>query len=61
MVKNLPENAGDTAYVGLIPRLGRSTGEGNDNPVLYSSLENPMDRGAWRATIHVVAKVLDTT
>ena len=44
MVKNPPANAGD---VGLIPVLGRSPGEGNDNPLQYSGLENPMDRGAW--------------
>ena len=47
VVKNLPANAGD---VGLIPELGRSLGEGNDNPLQYSCLEDPMDRGAWRAT-----------
>ena len=46
-VKNMSANEADLIDVGLIPRLGRSTGEGNDNPVLYSSLENPMDRGAW--------------
>ena len=46
-------NAGD---LGLIPRLGRSPGEGNGNPLQYSCLENPMDRGAWRATFHGVAK-----
>ena len=49
MVKNLPVNAGDT---GLIPGLGRSPGVGNDNPFQYSCLENPMDRGPWRATVH---------
>ena len=48
VVKNLPANAGDIKDMGSIPGLGRSTGEGNDNPVLYSSLENPMDRGAWQ-------------
>ena len=52
MVKNLPANAG---YVGWIPGLGRSPGEGNGNPLQYS-LENPMDRGAWRATVHGVTK-----
>ena len=46
-------NAGD---LGLIPRLGRSPGEGNGNPVLYSCLENPIDRGAWWAAVHGVAK-----
>ena len=48
MVKNLPVNAGDS---GLIPGLGRSPGEGHGNPLQYSCLENPMDRGAWRATV----------
>ena len=46
-------NAGDP---GLIPGLGRHPGEGNSNPLQYSCLENAMDRGAWRATIHGVAK-----
>ena len=46
-------NAGDP---GLIPGLGRSSGEGNGNPLQYSCLENPMDRGAWQATVHGVAK-----
>ena len=58
MVKNPPAIAGDT---GSIPESGRSPGEGNDNPVQYSCLENPMDREAWRAIIHGVAKELDTT
>ena len=47
MVKNLPASAGDIRDVGLIPGLGRSPGEGNGNPLLYSGLENPMDRGNW--------------
>ena len=51
-------NAGDE---GLIPGLGRSPGEGNGNPLHYSCLENPMDRGAWRATVHGVANELDKT
>ena len=46
-------NAGDP---GSIPGLGRSLGEGNGNPLQYSCMENPMDRGAWRATVHGVAK-----
>ena len=58
MVKNLPANAGD---IGLIPVSGRSPGEGNDNPLQYSCLGNPMDRGAWRAMVHGVAKESDTT
>ena len=46
-------NVGDP---GLIPGLGRSPGEGNGNPLQYSCLENPMDRGAWLGTVHGVAK-----
>ena len=56
VVKNLPANSGDIKDVGSIPGLGRSPGEGNGNPLQYSCLENPMDRGAWRAGIHGVAK-----
>ena len=52
-------NAGDAGGVGLIPGLGGSPGEGNGNPLQYSCLENPMDGGAWRATVHGV-KELDT-
>ena len=48
MIKNPPANEGD---MGLIPGLGRSLGEGNDNPLQYSYLENPMNRGAWCATV----------
>ena len=48
-VKNLPANAGEP---GSIPGSGRSPGEGNGNPLQYSSLENPMDRGTWAATVH---------
>ena len=51
-----PANAGDIRDTGLIPGLGRSPGEGHDNPLQYSCLENPMDRGAWRATVHWVTK-----
>ena len=51
-------NAGD---MGTIPRLGRSPGEGNGNSLQYSCLGNPMDRGAWQATVHGVAKELDMT
>ena len=47
--------AGDPGDAGLIPGLGRSPGEGNGNPLQYSCLGNPMDRGAWRATLHGVA------
>ena len=52
-VKKSACNAGD---LGSIPGLGRSPGEGNGNPLQYSSLENPMDRGAWWATVHGVAE-----
>ena len=51
---NLPANAGD---VGSIPGSGRSPGEANGNPLWYSCLENSVDRGAWRATVHKVATV----
>ena len=52
MVKNLPANAGDLRDLGLIPGSGRSPGGGNGNPLQYSCLENSMDRGAWRASVH---------
>ena len=57
VVKNPPANAGD---MGLIPVSGRSSGEGNGNPLQYSCLEILLDRGAWRATAYGVAKELDT-
>ena len=56
LVKNPPASAGDTRDAGSIPGSGRSPGEGNSNPLLSSCLENSMDRGAWWATIHGVAK-----
>ena len=56
VVKNLPANAGDTGVSGSVPGLGRSPGEGNGNPLQYSCLENPMDRGAWCAIVHGVIK-----
>ena len=56
VVMNPPASAGDA---GLTPGLGRSPGEGNGNPLQYSCLGNPMDRGAWRATVHGVAKESD--
>ena len=56
VVKNLPDNAGDTRDVGLIPGLGRCPGGGHGNPLQYSCLENPIDRGAWRATVPGVTK-----
>ena len=55
-----PINAEDTANAGLIPGSGRSLGGGHGNPLRYSCLENPMDRGAWRATVHGVAGESDT-
>ena len=53
VVKNLPANAGD---VGSSPGFRRFPGEGNGNPLQYSYLGNPMDRGAWQATVHGVTK-----
>ena len=55
-VKSLPASAGDTRGVGLTPGLGRSSGRGHAKPFQYFCLENPMDRGAWRAIVHGVAK-----
>ena len=55
-VKNPPANAGDARDLNSIPELGRSPGEGNGNPLQYSGLGNPMDRGAWWATVQGVAK-----
>ena len=52
VVKNPPTNAGDTEDMGLIPGLARSPGGGNGNPLRYPHLENPMDGGAWWATVH---------
>ena len=57
-VKNPPAHAGDT---GSIPGSGRSPGEGNGNPLQYSCLGNPMDRGAWWAIVHGDKKGSDTT
>ena len=61
MVNILPANAIDLRDKGSIPGLGRSPGGGHSNSLQYSCLENPMDREAWRAIIHGVAKELDTT
>ena len=58
VVKNPPANAGDTS---LIPGLERSPGVGNGNPLQYSCLENPIDRGTWRATVRRAAKESDMT
>ena len=56
VVKKLLTNAGDIRDSGSIPGLGRSPGGGHGNPLQYSCLENPTDRGAWWATIHRAAK-----
>ena len=64
MIRNLTGIAGDTEELGdsgSIPGLGRSPGEEHGNPLQYSCLENPMDRGAWWATVHGGCKKLDTT
>ena len=58
VVQDLPANAGD---VGSIPGLGRSPGDGNGNTLQYSHLGNPIDRGAWQATVHDVTKESDMT
>ena len=57
VIKNPPANAGDARDVGSIPGSGRSPGVGNGHPLQYFCLENPMNRGAWRATVHGVAKI----
>jgi len=56
VVKNPPATAGGGRDAASIPGSGRSPGEGNDTPLQYSCLENPMDGGVWRATVHRVAK-----
>ena len=56
MVKNPPAKAGDTGDAGSIPGLGRSPGGENGNPLQYSYLENPMNRGTWQATVHGFTK-----
>jgi len=58
VVKNPPGTAGD---VSVFPESGRSPGGGNGNPLQYSCLGNPTDRGAWHATVHGIAKESDTT
>ena len=60
VVKNLPANAEGLRDLGSVPRLGRSPGERQSNPLQFSCLENPMDRGAWWATVHKIAKESDT-
>ena len=56
VIKNLPVNAGDIRDTGLIHGLGKSPGVGSGNPLQYSCLENPMDRGAWKPAVHGVAE-----
>ena len=56
MVKNLPTSVEDIREAGSVPGSGRCPGGGHGNPLQYSCLQNPMDRGAWRATVHGVAK-----
>ena len=56
VLKNPPANAGDIRDAGLTPGLGRSLAEGHGNPLQYSCLENPMDRGPWQAIVHGVPK-----
>ena len=55
-VKNPPANAGDIRDLGWIPGSGRSLGGRNGNPLQYSGLENPLERGAWRATVQRITK-----
>ena len=61
MVKTLPANVGDKRDTSSICGSGRSPEEKNDNPLQYSYLEHPMDRGAWCTTVHGVTKQLDMT
>ena len=61
MVKNLPANAGDIRDTGSILGLGRSPGGRHDNPLQYSCLENPNNKGAWQSIVHGVTKELDMT
>ena len=56
VVKNLSASVGDIGDTGSVPSLGRSPGVGNGNPLQYSCLGNPMDKGTWQATVHRVAK-----
>ena len=56
LVKNPPASAGDVRDMVSIPGSGRSPGGGHGNPLQYSCLENPMDRGGWRATVHGAIK-----
>ena len=57
MVKNPPSSAGGVRYAGSIPGLGRYPGVGNGNPFQYACLENSMDSGSWKATVHGVTRI----
>ena len=57
VVKNLPANAREVRDAGSFPGLGRSPGGGHGNPLQYSYLEIPVDRGAWQATVHRFAQI----
>ena len=59
--RDSPATAGDAGDMDLIPGLGRSPGGGNCNPLQDFCLGNPIDRGAWQATVHGITKELDTT
>ena len=61
VVKNLPASAGDSRDVGSISGSGRHPGQGNGNPLQYSSLEKPMDRGAWWAAVYGVTDTTEAT
>ena len=61
VVKNLPVNAGDAGYAGSIPGMGRASGEDEGNPLQYSCLGNPTDRGIWWTTVHGITEEPDTT
>ena len=60
VVQNPPASAGDARDMGSIPESGRSSEEGNGNPLQYSCLENPTDRGTWQATVHGSQRVRHT-
>ena len=57
VVKKLPANSGDIKNASSTPGWGRSPGGGHRNPFQYSCLENPMDKGAWRATVHGITNI----
>ena len=61
VVKNPPVNAGDAGYAGSIPGMGRASGKDEGNPLQYSCLGNPTDRGIWWTTVHGITEEPDTT